>query len=445
MRAAHCVEPCQTGRWRFCSMRPLLLNTYDIRGGAARAAYRLHRGLREAGIDSRMLVQSKSSDDPYVEGPRSRFETLMGVVRPQFDILPTYLYPRRGKGVYYPGLLPGSYVNRVRGLKPDIIHLHWVAGGFLNHSALTGFGAPVVWTLHDMWAFTGGCHYDNGCGRYAGTCGGCPTLGSSQNADLSRWVWRQKRRNWAGAPLTVVTPSRWLADCARKSSLFSDKRIEVIPNGLDITVFRAFDKQRARDLLGLSADKRLILFGTLNATTDQRKGFQVLREALQAFRESCERRDDCEIVVVGASRPITPPDFGFPVHYMGILNDDVTLAVLSSAVDIVVVPSIQENLSNTVMEALACGTPCVAFNIGGMPDLIEHQRNGYLARPFEPRDLAYGMQWILESTERWNALSKRARKKVEAEFDLRIIAKRYLDLYVNVLDQTGHEAGILTG
>lgn len=425
-------------------MRPVLLNTYDLRGGAARAAYRLHRGLREAGVDSRMLVQSKSSDDPYVEGPRSRFETLMGVVRPQFDIMPTYLYPRRGKGVYYPGLLPGNYVSRVRGLNPDIVHLHWVTGGFLSPQALAGFGAPVMWTLHDMWAFTGGCHYDDGCGRYAGACGRCPALGSSRDADLSRWVWRQKRRNWAGVPLTVVTPSRWLADCARKSSLFSDARVEVIPNGLDLSVFRTIDKRSARDLLGLPADKHLILFGTLNADGDRRKGFHALKDALRIFREGRERRDDCDVVVVGASRPMSPPDFGMPVHYMGILNDDVTLALLCSAVDVVVVPSIQENLSNSVLEALACGAPCVAFEIGGMPDLIEHQRNGYLAKPFEATDLARGIQWVLEDQERWRSLSKRSRQKVESEFDLRIIAKRYLALYKDVLDRAGRRAVIDT-
>ncbi|MBS0150339.1 MAG: glycosyltransferase family 4 protein [Nitrospira sp.] len=422
-------------------MRPLLLNTYDIRGGAARAAYRLHRGLRAAGIESQMLVQSKSSDDPYVEGPRSRFETLMGVMRPQFDILPTYLYPRRGNGVYYPGLLPGNYVKRVRRLKPDIVHLHWVAGGFLHPSTLVDFGAPVVWTLHDMWAFTGGCHYDNGCGRYVGTCGKCPALGSSRETDLSRWVWQQKRRKWTEVSLTVVTPSRWLADCARKSSLFSDKHVEVIPNGLDLSVFRTRDKQSARELLGLPAGKQLILFGTLNANMSQRKGSQELQEALQVFSKVHKRRGYSELVIVGASKPISPPDFGLPVHYIGILNDDVTLALLASAVDVVVVPSLQENLSNTVMEALACGTPCVAFNIGGMPDLIEHQRNGYLAKSFESRDLAHGMQWILENQERWCALSKRAREKVEAEFALRIVAERYLALYLNVLDQAGYGCG----
>ena len=418
-------------------MRPLLLNTYDIRGGAARAAYRLHRGLRAAGIESQMLVQSKSNDDPYIEGPRSRYETLMGVVRPQFDILPTYLYPRRGNGVYYPGLLPGNYVKRVRRLKPDIVHLHWVAGGFLNPSTLTAFGVPVVWTLHDMWAFTGGCHYDNGCGRYVETCGKCPALGSSRGTDLSRWVWQRKRRKWTDVSLTVVTPSRWLADCARKSSLFSNKRIEIIPNGLDVAQFRALDKWSARELLGLPTRKRLILFGTLNANVGQRKGSQELWEALQAFRKAHKGQDNYELVIVGQSTPISPPDFGLPVHYMGILNDDVTLALLASAVDVVVVPSLQENLSNTVMESLACGTPCVAFNIGGMPDLIEHQRNGYLARPFESLDLAHGIHWVLENNERWYALSKRAREKVEVEFDLRVIAQRYKSLYLSVLNQAG--------
>lgn len=413
-------------------MKVLLLNAYDTRGGAARAVYRLHRGLREIGVASYMLVQSKASDEAYVLGPLSKWSRLMATIRPQLDILPTYLYRHRKPVIYFPGLVSTPY-GRLKNVHMDVAHLHWVAHGFLNPKALTKLRAPLIWTLHDMWPFTGGCHYDNDCGRYAAACGRCPTLQSQRDFDLSRFVWEQKKRWWRGLELTLVAPSRWMADLARRSALFKDRRIEVIPNGIDLSIYRPLNKRLARELLNLPLDKQIILFGALGATGDSRKGFRYVKEAIPVFQELRNGAGDCVIVIFGATRQDSTPEFQIKTFYTGVLHDDLTLALVYSAADVFVAPSIQDNLPNTVLEAMACGTPCVAFQIGGMVDLIEHKQNGYLAKPLDPADLACGLDWVLGDRQRWSGLSKRARTKTEAEFELRHIARRYLTLYREVV------------
>ena len=287
-----------------------------------------------------------------------------------------------------------------------------------------------------MWPFTGGCHYSGECDRYTQSCGVCPQLHSNQNWDISRWVWQRKNKAWKNLNLTIITPSRWLADCAKNSSLFEDLRIEVIPYGLDTKKYKPLDKQFARNLLGLPVDKQIVFFGAMSATSDRRKGFHLLLPALQKLSQFQVWQDRLELAVFGASQPINPPNFGFRTHYLGRLNDDISLALVYSAADVFVAPSIQDNLPNTVMEALACGTPCVAFKIGGIPDMIEHEQNGYLAQPFDVEELATGIAWVLEDSERYHKLCDRAREKVEQEFTLEIQASKYLKLYNEILQSS---------
>ena len=416
-------------------MKTLILNTFDIEGGAARAAYRLYKGLQSIGLDSHMLVQTKSSDEHMVIGPQTKIQKGFGMIRPTLDSLPLQLYPKRDNVLFSPAILPeNNLVTKVESLDPDIINLHWIAGGFLKPKTLERFNKPLVWTLHDMWPFTGGCHYDEECGRYQGSCGNCPILNSSKNNDLSRWIWRRKDKAWKNLDITIVTPSHWLADCAKNSSLFRDYRIEVIPNGLDLNRFKPFDKRTAREILLLPQDKKLILFGAVNSTSDKRKGFQHLQSAMKKISDN-GLGNDVEVVVFGSSEPINSLELGLKIHYLGYLPGDIALSLLYAAADIMVVPSTQENLANTVMESLSCGTPCVAFNIGGMPDMIEHKRTGYLAQPFDAKDLANGIVWVIEDEKRWQALSHQARQKVEDEFAMEFVAKRYAELYMKVLEQ----------
>jgi glycosyltransferase involved in cell wall biosynthesis len=413
-------------------MKILLVSTYDWQGGAAKAAYRLYQRLRRTAIDAQMLVQSKLSDEETIIGSLTKFQKGLTKAKPILEILPLQLYSQRDRVPYSLQWFPDTIASQVAQINPDLINLHWINAGYLQIETLAKLKKPIVWTLHDMWPFTGGCHYSNDCDRYTKSCGICPQLHSTREWDISRWVWQRKAKAWNNLNLTIVTPSNWLAKCARNSSLFQNFPIEVIPNGLDIQRYKPIDRQLAKNLLGFPSDKQIILFGANLATSDLRKGFHLLLPALQKLSQF-QRQAQIELVIFGSSQPNEPPDFGFKTNYIGKLSDDISLSILYAAADIFIAPSLQDNLPNTVMEALACGTPCIAFKIGGMTDMIEHEQNGYLAQPYEVEDLAKGIIWVLEDKERWRKLSDRARKKVEQEFTLDLQAQQYLALYKELI------------
>jgi glycosyltransferase involved in cell wall biosynthesis len=315
---------------------------------------------------------------------------------------------------------------------PDIVHLHWVAR-MMRLESLRRLTMPIVWTMHDSWAFTGGCYLPGDCTRYRESCGKCPILGSVQENDLSRRIWMRKQEAWHDLDLTIIAPSRWMATCAQASSLFRNTRVEVIPNAIDVERFKPVDKRTARNLLSLPQDKKLVLFGAKNFTKDRNKGFHLLVQALKDVAGS-NWRDTIELIAFGSSESKPAPELDINTRYLGWFSDDISLARLYSAADLFVLPSIQESLGYTVMEAMACGTPCVAFNQGGVPDLIDHQLNGYLAQPFDPSDLAEGIIWVLENENRQKGLSLQARQKVEQEFTLGKIAQRHQALYRKIND-----------
>ena len=406
-------------------MKTLLINSSDVRGGAARASYRLHQGLEQVGINSTMLVQDKRSTDISVIGPKLIGWKGVGVnyiFRYIVDKLPLLLYPKHQTIVWSPQWLPNKIHKKINRLNPDIVHFHWICDGFVPIQEVAKIKQPLIWTLHDMWPFTGGCHYNGTCDRYMYECGKCPQLGSDKENDLSHWVWSRKKKFWANLDLTVVTPSRWLANCARSSSLFGDKKIEVIPNGLDLQKFKPIDQLKAKEDLNLPVDKNLILFGAMNSIKDKRKGFQYLKSAINVLSEDLA----FEAIVFGNSGKDS--QLNIPINYMGNFPDNM-LTKLYSAADVFVAPSVQDNLPNTVMESLACGTPSVAFDIGGMSDMIVHKENGYLAKPFNTDDLANGIEWVVKQDQRKKVLRENSRKYVEKNFELKYIAKKYADLY----------------
>lgn len=418
-------------------MKVLLCSSYDIGGGAARSAYRLHQGLQSLPgmpVDDYILVQTKLSDDFRVLAGSSKLAKGFAKLRPTLDQLPLYSYSKRDRTIFSPQWLPNSLNTLINKTAAEIINLHWICDGFIPIKALPQFKLPLVWTLHDMWAFTGGCHYSYDCDRYQQSCGNCPQLHSHREYDLSRRIWQQKSKSWQNLNFRIVTPSQWLAKCVASSSLFGKLAIEVIPYGLDLTIYKPINRQLARQVLNLPPDSKIILFGALSATSDRRKGLHLLQPALQKLQRYPDSQTvPLEILIMGASQPQSPLDFGLTTHYLGKLSDDVTLALVYSAADLFVAPSIQDNLANTVLEAIACGLPVVAFDIGGMSDMIIHQHNGYLAKPLDTDDLAYGINWVLEDSDRYVRLSHWAREKAERDFSQELQARRYLAMFTDML------------
>lgn len=257
-------------------MKILIVNTSDILGGAARAAYRLHQSLLAQGVESEMLVQRKSSDDfsviPFAE---SKIDKGMALLRPTLDAIPLQFYKEKTKTLFSPAWLGfSSIVDKINEINPDIVHLHWINGGMLKVEELSKIKAPIVWSLHDMWAFTGGCHYDEECGAFIDECGKCKVLGSSKEKDLSCKVFARKQKTFDTiANMTIVGLSKWLSDAAKSSTLLKNKKHINLPNLIDTQNFKPFEKVKARKLWNLPKEKKLVLFGAMGATSDPRKGF----------------------------------------------------------------------------------------------------------------------------------------------------------------------------
>jgi glycosyltransferase involved in cell wall biosynthesis len=401
-------------------MRVVHVSTFDTVGGAARAMSGLHRALIGQGIDSLALVQEKRGTDPSVVEASSRGILRRHAWRQIADTWPLLFYRKKSVMHWTRGRVGSGAVNRLAEFRADIVHLHWIGRGFLSVKEIGALPGPVVWTLHDSWAFTGGCHVPLDCVRYRERCGACPQLGSRIERDVSRATWDLKQRAWRDLQLTVVTPSRWLAACAGASGLFRERRIVTIPNGVDHRVFYPEDRAAARAALDLPRERRLVLFGAMHADLDRNKGLHLLKAALSS------RAWDADLAVFGASSPRAAADFGLRTHARGIVSDPAELRRLYSAADVLALPSIQENYPNMILESMACGTPVVAFDAGGIPEMIEPGTTGFLARAHDPRALAESIAAALESG---HAMRAACRAKIERACTLEHMARAYRDLY----------------
>ena len=421
-------------------MKILHINTSDLAGGAARSAYRLHCGLRELGHDSQMLVDRKISDDPNViqyYGPSaisSRF----------------YRKRRRAKishGIkaYDDSRPPGverlfnddrsahGHLLNVDIPDCDVINLHWVST-FLDVSETLPYMAskvPIVWTLHDMNTMTGGCHYDSECGRYKNKCGECPRLGSNDTEDLSRQIFLRKEKVFAAlhkSNLTVVTPSSWLSSCADRSSLLNKFPRRVIPYGLETDVFAPRDQAEARNVLGLPANANILLF-VAGSISSPRKGLQFVPDAISVLKD-----ENVLCVTVGPGAVKVVNTEWKPIS-LGSVENDRFLSLIYSAADLLVCPSVQDNLPNTVLESILCGTPCVAFDIGGMPDMIDEGVTGWLASTVDSASLAGAIQrGLKEVSPRRPETVKKCAEAARAKYGLNRQAENYTKLYQTLVD-----------
>ena len=407
------------------------LNVWDVAGGAARAAYRLHTGLCRLGQDSRMLVQHRESSDPRVIS----FQPPGGLaVKFRRAIKQRYLAREYKNFTRLPG---GSLFSDDRSSQnadilqqipeSDILHLHWVAG-FIDCREFFGklpTNLPVVWTLHDMYPFTGGCHFDGGCGKFTEACGACPQLSSSAPDDPSSRSLKRKREAYSSlgaGRIRIVTPSRWMQGQAEKSALLSGLRCTTIPNALDTEVFRPREREAARASLGIPVNSSVVLF-LADWAGETRKGFRALVEALRSFSNNPR----VHFLIVG--RELPSADLGPRVTSIAAVTDDEKLSLLYSAADVFVLPSLQDNLPNTALEALSCGVPIVAFDVGGIPEIVHAGETGRLVPVADVEGLRLAIESLLSNEEERLRMSASARKCAMANYSLELQAKRYLDLY----------------
>jgi glycosyltransferase involved in cell wall biosynthesis len=318
----------------------------------------------------------------------------------------------------------------------NLIHLDWIANGTINLTQLKNNKRPIIMTLHDVWALTGGCHYNFDCQKWESGCGACPQLESKKKKDLSSTLWNKKLKSFQNIPnLTIITPSKWLAEMAQKSPLLKNRKIIAIPNCLDTEIFKPFDKKLSREVLNIPQDVKIILTGAANVIHSRYKGFSLLVESLRYLKSNCETK--FVLVIFGATESdINHLSMPFQKICLGNIYDEHTLALAYNCADVFVGPSQQDNLPGTFLEASACGTPSVGFDIGGIPEIVEHRKNGYIAKPFDTNDLAYGIEWVLEDKERHQLLSNYARQKALDCYSYKVIAQKHIELYKKILLNT---------
>jgi glycosyltransferase involved in cell wall biosynthesis len=413
------------------------LNTYDGNGGAGRACIRLNRALLSQGIESKIIVHYKFGKNPEIgEFSTNLFQKAYTAATIILERIWAKRYLKKLKTPFSFTWFGRSVIKNRYVIEADVIHLHWVNHGFLNpkHIAeIAKLNKPVVWTFHDSNAFTGGCHVRYTCDHFKGECGNCPLLKNADNNDASHKIWLEKRDAYDGLDFNIIAPSLWMQRSIGESSLMKDRAVSQIPNTLETDVFKPTNKPLAKEKLGLPTDKLIFLSGFMPSRKDMHKGTGYLLESLELLKNRLgDKADQIELVVFGNKNMEDVPEFPFKTSFLGTINDDERLALCYSAADAFLIPSLEDNLPNTVMESLACGTPVVAFITGGIPDMVQHETNGYLAEYRSSESFTNGMEWVINHRDR-EKLQKNARQTVMDKFSEEVIAKRHLEVYKNLL------------
>jgi glycosyltransferase involved in cell wall biosynthesis len=410
-------------------MRVLIVNTSERTGGAAVAANRLMKALNNNGVKAKMLVRDKESDALTVVGLPKSPMLHWHFLWERFVIFCKLHFSR--KHLFEVDIAnTGSDITRLREFQEaDIIHLHWINQGMLSLKGIQKIlrsGKPVVWTMHDIWPATAICHLTLGCHYFINRCASCKYLpGGGGSSDLSSRIWQKKQQILADGNIYYVACSRWLASEAKSSALLKGQKITSIPNPIDTHIYKKGNKQEARQRLGLPLDKKLILFAS-QRVTNVNKGMSYLVDACRQLGDLT--KDLCEVVILGGHAEEVLEQLPMKAHPLGYINDEQRVVDVYNAADVFVLPSLSENLPNTIMEAMACGVPCVAFKVGGIPEEIDHLKNGYVAAYRDAADLAKGIAWVLQEAD-YESLSSQAVHKVTHCYSQQSVAVKYLDVY----------------
>lgn len=413
-------------------MRVLIINTSERMGGAAIAANRLMDALRNNGIQAKMLVRDKQTENITVIGLKKSLWRIWQFVWERIVIWKANRFKQHNLFAVDIANTGTDITSLPEFKQAEIVHLHWINQGMLSLKDLQKIfasGKPIVWTMHDMWPCTGICHHARECNNYQQECHHCPYLykGGSKK-DISYQTFKKKKELYQLAPITFVTCSQWLKERASQSSLLANHTITNIPNPINTNLFKPRNKKDARIKSGLPTDKKLILFGSAKIT-DKRKGIDYFINSCNILAQKHpELIDELGVVVYGKYSEQLKPLVPFQVYPLDYISNEKELVDIYNSVDLFVTPSLEENLPNTIMEAMACGVPCVGFNVGGIPEMIDHLHNGYVADYKSAEDFANGIHWALSEGE-YQSLSEQACRKVSTSYSESAIAKRYIEVY----------------
>jgi glycosyltransferase involved in cell wall biosynthesis len=421
------------------------INTYDGNGGAGRACLRLNNALLAENIDSKVIVHYKFGHNSSVLSFNStaiqKAYTAATIVIER--VLAKRLLKPLKRTPFSFTWFGRSVIQHPDVKAADIIHLHWVNHSFLNpaHLAeLAKLNKPIVWTFHDSNAFTGGCHVRYTCDHFVRQCGYCPLLKKADANDASHKIWLQKQDAYQQLKFNIVAPSSWMLSSVLMSSLMQNKPALQVPNTLETNIFKPADKAQAKKQLGLPENKFIFLTGFMPSRKDMHKGTSYLLESLELLKERLGlKSQQVELVVFGNRNAKDVPDFSFQTSFLGTINDDAKLAMCYAAADAFLIPSLEDNLPYTVMESLSCGTPVVAFTTGGIPDMVQHLQNGYLAEYRSSKSFADGMEWAINHVEP-EALQQQSRQTVMDKFAEPVIAQKHIQLY-NQLTEKAQPGG----
>ncbi len=413
-------------------MRILIVNTSEMTGGAAVAANRLVAALNNNGVKAKMLVRDKTTDSITVAGLNHKPLRMWHFLWERWCIF-CRLHFSKSHLFELDIANSGFDITSLNEFKEaDVIHLHWINQGMLSLNGIRKFlkcGKPVVWTLHDLWPVSGICHYARQCDKFITGCKDCPLLPNRKFCpDLAKQIWNKKKRIYQNSAIHFVACSEWLANTARKSGLTKGLNVSAIPNSIDTNIFQPLDKIKTRKELNLPEDKKIILFVS-QKVTDVRKGASKLIEAVNKIcAEHPTSANSIVVALLGSHADVLKQQINFPCIELGYVSGDKRLAKVYNATDVFVLPSMEDNLPNTIMEALACGVPCVGFNVGGIPEMIDHLKNGYIAEYKNADDLAKGIWWVLAETDS-NELQRNALHKVHSCYSQHSVALKYIEVY----------------
>lgn len=423
-------------------MKVVHINTYEGNGGAGRACLRLNDALNANGIESSVMVyfQFKESEKAtaFSKSPFQKAKAVLNILSER------YLAKGLTKALKTPFSLQwfGRSIAKHPALKDaDLIHLHWINHGFLTPADLAELEVldkPIVWTFHDSNAFTGGCHVRYSCENFHKQCGTCPLLKISGKNDISHQNWLRKKKGYANLGFHIIAPSNWMAKSIKFSSLMGARETAVIPNTIETDVFKPYVKSEAKKLMQISPEKFVLMSGFMPSKDDKHKGASYLIAALNdlASRPGIVK-ENIELIIFGNKDNAEMPVFPFKTTFLGTINNDAHLAKCYSAADAFITASLEDNLPNTVMESLACATPVVAFKTGGIPDMVTHLVNGYLADYESSEDLATGMEWLYHE-ESAAEIQKQARLTILTSFSENVIAEKHILLYESLINIHPH-------